>query len=94
MVETATGKEWVSRDNLLFRKAGNVLIRAGLDVSTEEFRDFEVMRCGVESFLSAHVERRTRGTLVVVVATVDAVGGELHVHGIMLFCLAFCHLYA
>ena len=85
LCDTATAKEWVSKDFLLFQTAGNVLMRAGMDLSTVEFRDFEVLRYGVGSFFSAHADRNRGeghlGTLVAVVATVDAAGGELHVDG-------------
>jgi hypothetical protein len=81
--EVAPASAWVTDDNLMFEAAGALLVKSAVDVSDVEFHDFEVLRYGPGSFFAAHTDRpRSKdhlGTLLAVVATEDAAGGELHV---------------
>ena len=82
--ETASSTAWVDPDNQMFVGAAqDVLAESGVDLATVRFGDYEVLKYGPGSFFAAHADR-TRGdghigTLIAVVASEDAVGGELYV---------------
>ena len=79
----ARASAWVTDDSPMFEAAGVLLVEAAVDLRTVDFGDFEVLRYGPGSFFAAHTDRSRGeghlGTLVAVVATEDAAGGELHV---------------
>jgi hypothetical protein len=79
--EVASAVSWITEHHLMFQTAGAVLAEAGVSLAAVQFRDYELLKYRQGSFFAAHVDRLRGpghlGTLVVVVATADAIGGEL-----------------
>jgi hypothetical protein len=77
----AAANAWITDSQLLATAVSSVLLKAGIDLASSSFGDYEVLQYKRGSFFATHADRsrgdKHVGTLVAVVATADASGGWL-----------------